>query len=88
MRVERQWFYWDNDDVEARGLAGTRTEPRMVYTSDKESATGTLFVFTDTDEDGQEFGLQITITEVSSLPSNWILEQAQIVMDEYIENAP
>ena len=90
MNYARQWYYWsDNNDVEARGLAGTRTEPRMIYTDDYKLAVGTLWVFTDTLEDGSEFGLQVTETQVTWLPSEFIVEQIESAMDSYrAENGP
>ncbi len=77
-----QWFYMaatseDGDD------------PVMIYTKDYKQATGTHWVFTDTLEDGTEFGLAVTETAVSWIPSEYIIEQITSAFDSYREeNGP
>ena len=78
MKVERQYFR-----VAPVG-AGVET----VYCG-KDEATGTRFVFSDTLEDGTEYGLALDLTEVVDKPSNQMLEYGQKGMDTYLEeNGP
>ena len=85
MNYARQWYYWAEKEMDTD--IGEVVE--MVYTDNYKLATGTLWVFTDTLEDGSEFGLQVTETEVTWIPSEYIIEQITSAFDSYREeNGP
>jgi hypothetical protein len=50
---------------------------------DKAAADGTYFQFTDKLEDGQEFGLTFTVTEVLDGPPTYVMDQVDKALAEY-----
>ena len=58
-------------------------EPTVVPTSHMEGADGTWYVFTDTMEDGHEFGIQLDVVPAQELLPVPFERQGQRAMDEY-----
>ncbi len=76
-----QWFYW--------GEVEDGEEPLMVFTKNYQEATGTQWVFTDKLDDGTEYGISVIETQVTWLPSEYIIEQVTSAMESYVaEHGP
>ena len=73
MNIERNWYYWDKED----------DEMQQVFTVNKDRAEGTLFFFSESLEDGSEFGLAVNVPSVEVEPSDIVRKTAQRSLDDY-----
>ena len=77
-----QWFY----------IEGEGDDAALIYTHDRDEATGTRWVHTSIHPiDGHEFGMMTSFTEVMDSIKSWgspMLREVQRAFDNYLRDNP